>query len=202
MADEIDFYFDFSSPYGYFASTRIDALAQELGRRVNWHPILLGPMFKITGTTPLTEIPLKGAYSRHDMMRTAQLHDIPFNEPSPFPINTVIAARIMLYAQDVWPDRANLFAQHALHAYYVESINIGQSDHALRIAGEAGLGIEALRQALSSDELKRRLRTQNDAAIARGVFGSPFIIIGEEPFWGFDRLETIRRWAGVMRPPA
>lgn len=195
MAAAIDFYFDFSSPYGYFASTRIDALAHDLGRHVNWHPILLGPMFKITGTAPLTEIPLKGAYSRHDMLRTARLHGIPFNEPSPFPIGTVTAARIMLYAQDAWPDRATLFAKRALQAYYVENINIGETDEALRIAGESGLDVEILRQAIASDALRLRLRAENDAAVARGVFGSPFIIIDEEPFWGFDRLDMIRRWA-------
>lgn len=195
MADAIDFYFDFSSPYGYFASTQIDALAHDLGRSVNWHPILLGPMFKLTGSAPLTEIPLKGVYSRHDMLRTARLHGIPFNEPSPFPINTVTTARIMLHAQDAWPNRAVLFARRALHAYYVDNVNISQSDQALRIADESGLDIEALGQALLSDELKLRLRTENDAAIARGVFGSPFIIIDEEPFWGFDRLDMIRRWA-------
>lgn len=197
----IDFYFDFSSPYGYFASTQIDALARDLGRDVAWHPILLGPMFKITGTTPLTEIPLKGAYSRHDMLRTAQIYNIPFNEPSPFPINTVTAARTMLHAQDTQPDRAIPFAQRALHAYYVENIDISQPEQIVRIAGESGLDIEALRQALSSDQLKLRLRTENDAAIARGVFGSPFIILDDEPFWGFDRLDMIRRWASRVAVP-
>lgn len=201
MAEAIDFYFDFSSPYGYFASTQIDALAHDLNRRVNWHPILLGPMFKITGTAPLIEIPLKGAYSRHDMLRTAQLHGIPFNEPSPFPIGTVAAARSMLYAQDAWPERATLFAKRVLHAYYVENMNISQTENVLHLAQESGLDAERLRQAIASEELQLRLRAENDAAMARGVFGSPFIIIDEEPFWGFDRLDMIRRWSALTHRP-
>jgi 2-hydroxychromene-2-carboxylate isomerase len=195
MSSAIDFYFDFSSPYGYFASTRIEALGRDLDREINWRPILLGPLFKITGTAPLIEIPLKGAYSRHDMQRTAQLHDIPFRLPSPFPIATVAAARIMLHVKQSSPEQAIRFAHRALHAYYVDNVNIGETERALDIAGESGLDVDALREAIASDALRARLREENEAAVARGVFGSPFIIIDEEPFWGFDRLDTIRRWA-------
>lgn len=201
MAGAIDFYFDFSSPYGYFASMHIDALARDLDRSVSWHPILLGPMFKITGSAPLTQIPLKGAYSRHDMRRTARLHGIPFREPAPFPISTVTAARIMLHAQDAWPDRAIPFAKQVLHAYYVDNVNVGDAEHALRIAEESGMNIDELRPAIASDALRMRLRAENEAAVARGVFGSPFIIIDEEPFWGFDRLDMIRRWAAESGLP-
>src|SRR3546814_6861230 len=99
MSANFDFYFDFSSPYGYLASTQIEALAAEFGRQVDWHPILLGPMFKTMGSAPLTEIPLKGEYAKHDFERSARLFDIPYSQPETFPISTVAAARAMLYAQ-------------------------------------------------------------------------------------------------------
>src|SRR3546814_1943744 len=99
MADHIDFYIEFSSPYGYFVSTQIEALAAEFQRQVRWHPILLGPMFQATGSAPLVDVPVKGQYSLHDMKRTATLFNIPFKQPDPFPIVTFSAARAVLYAQ-------------------------------------------------------------------------------------------------------
>lgn len=88
----IDFYFDFSSPYGYFAAEKIDALAEAHGRSVVWHPILLGVAFKHTGLQPLPAVPLKGPYSLHDMARTARYMELPYHQPSLFPIPTQHAA--------------------------------------------------------------------------------------------------------------
>lgn len=194
MAARIDFYFDFSSPYGYFASTRIDGLAKSLGGEAHWHPILLGPMFKATGSAPLLQTPLKGDYSRRDMLRTADMEQIPFRIPEPFPIATVAAARIMLHAQSLDPALGVEFAKQALKAYYVDNIHIGEAENVLQIAQTVGLNIDDTRQAIASDPIKARLRSENEAAMARGIFGSPFIFVGDEPFWGFDRLDTIRRF--------
>jgi len=195
MPAPIDFYFDFSSPYGYFASTRIDALARELGREAHWHPILLGAVFKATGMAPLTQIPLKGDYSRLDMARTARLHGIPFKMPDPFPIATVAPARIMLHVGQDNPALARAYARRVMHAYYVDGVGIGEAGEALRLAGELGMDTGALAQAIASEAVKALLRKANDEALERGVFGSPFMLIDGEPFWGFDRLDTIRLWA-------
>jgi len=87
MAAPIDFYFDFSSPYGYLASQKIEALAAKYGRTVEWHPVLLGVVFKETGASPLTMVPLKGEYSRRDFERSARFHGIAgFRMPPKFPI--------------------------------------------------------------------------------------------------------------------
>jgi len=93
MSNSIDFYFDFSSPYGYLASTRIEAIAERYGRAVNWHPILLGAIFKVSGQAPLVSYPLKGAYALHDFERAAREHKTPYTQPDPFPVSTVAAAR-------------------------------------------------------------------------------------------------------------
>ena len=74
MTPPIDFYFDFSSPYGYLAAQKIEALAAKHGRAVDWHPVLLGVVFRQTGTAPLTDVPLKGDYSRRDFERSARFH--------------------------------------------------------------------------------------------------------------------------------
>ncbi len=93
MPAPIEFFFDFSSPYGYIASRRIDDLGARHGRAVIWRPILLGAVFKLTGMTPLTEIPMKGDYAKHDFARTARLHGLPFAMPEPFPFSGLSAKR-------------------------------------------------------------------------------------------------------------
>src|SRR5271165_1784529 len=93
MPQPIEFFFDFSSPYGYIASRLIDDLAARHGREVTWKPILLGAIFKLTGGAPLTTVPLKGEYSQRDFPRTARFHGIPFTMPTPFPFSGVQANR-------------------------------------------------------------------------------------------------------------
>ena len=194
MANPIDFYFEFSSPYGYLASTQIEGLAAEFGRQVNWKPILLGPMFKTTGSAPLTEIPMKGEYSKRDFARSAMLHNIPYIQPQPFPIGTVSAARAVIYLKEQGSVNVADFIKAVYRAYFAEGRNISETDTVLSIAD--GLGIDAgrLAEGIGQDSIKQRLKQEIDAAMARGVFGSPFMFVDGEPFWGFDRFDHIRRW--------
>ena len=194
MKDPIDFYFEFSSPYGYFASTQIEALAEELKRQVRWHPILLGPMFQATGSAPLVEIPVKGQYFVHDFDRTAQLFNIPFQLPEPFPIGTVSAARAMLYVQQKDSALATRLAKRLYHAYFAEGQNISKTEVVLAVAGQVGLSATELEAGIAQDDIKALLKQNVSDAMARGVFGSPFMIVDGESFWGFDRFDHIRRW--------
>jgi 2-hydroxychromene-2-carboxylate isomerase len=98
----IDFYFDFSSPYGYIAAAKIDALAAKHGRGVNWRPMLLGAAMKVTGGAPLPQIPLKGVYAKRDFVRSAQFHGVPFRIPSSFPISTIAAVRAFYSSHFFW----------------------------------------------------------------------------------------------------
>lgn len=192
MTQPIDFYFDFSSPYGYFASTRIDRLAAKYGRTVKWHPILLGVVFKTTGGVPLTQAPMKGAYSLHDFERTARFHDIPYKRPPTFPLPTQVAARAMLWLQQAaGEEKAIEFAKAVFHAYFAAGVNISEPEQIASIASGLGLDAAALLEAANSAPLKERLKLEIEAAMARGVFGSPLIMIDGEPFWGFDRFDQI-----------
>jgi 2-hydroxychromene-2-carboxylate isomerase len=194
MATPIDFYFEFSSPYGYFASAKIDELAAELGREVNWHPILLGPMFKLMGSAPLTEIPLKGDYARRDFARSASLFGIPYVHPEPFPIATVSAARAVLYVQQQDKPKAAELAKQLYHAYFAEGRNISSLEVVLAVAEASGIDAQDLAGGINKEETKALLKTEVNQAIERGVFGSPFIVVDGEPFWGFDRFDHIRKW--------
>ena len=187
MKAPVDFYFDFSSPYGYLASTRIDALAAQYGRAVNWRPMLLGVAFKATGGAPLPSIPLKGDYAKRDFLRSARFYNIPFRQPDPFPVSTVAACRAF-YSLENAQDRVKL-GRGLFSAYFVDNVNIGEAANVLRIAGSLGLKPD-----IESQAVKDRTRAEVDAAVAKGVFGSPYIIIDGEPFWGMDRFEQIERW--------
>jgi 2-hydroxychromene-2-carboxylate isomerase len=172
MAQAIDFYFDFSSPYGYLASVKIDTLAAKFGRDVNWRPILLGPAFKLSGNAPLIGQPLKGDYSKRDFLRTAKFLEIPFQLPAVFPISTVAAARAFYYLHDQNPALAKAVARALFRRYFAEGSDITSIEAVVAIAAEHGVNASALTAALADPVVKARLKTEVDASLAKGVFGS------------------------------
>ena len=190
MSTAIDFYFDFSSPYGYLASTRIDELAARHGRSVAWHPFLLGAVFKLTGQRALTEQPMRGPYSERDFARSARLLGVSFRLPEKFPFFAFAASRAFYWLAD--GDQAKALARAVYHAAFAEGRDVTQVSTLVEIARP--LGIEGLEEGVDQPETKSRLRQATDAAIARGVFGSPFFIVDGEPFWGHDRLEHVEHW--------
>lgn len=194
MAHPIDFYFDFSSPYGYFASARINELAAKHGRSVIWRPILLGAVFKISGQQPLTTIPLKGSYASHDLVRSARLFGMPYKMPSKFPVSGTAPSRAFYWVSDKDPVLAIKLAQALYHAYFAEDRDISNPEVTANVAAKLGLEKDRVAQALDDPAVKERLKTEVDAAIERGVFGSPFIIVDKEPFWGSDRLDQVEKW--------
>ena len=194
MANPIDFYFDFSSPYGYFASTKIDGIAARHGRSVAWRPILLGAVFKITGQQPLPAIPLKGSYAAHDLARSARLFKVPFKLPTQFPIGATAPSRAFYWVNDQDAALGKKLAQALYHAYFAEDRDISNPEVTGNVAAKLGLDKGEFAQALNDPGVKERLRIEVDAAIGRGVFGSPYIVVDGEPFWGSDRLDQVERW--------
>ena len=187
MKPSIEFYFDFSSPYGYLASHKIEALAAKYGRGVTWRPILLGVAFKATGSGPLPIIPLKGDYAKRDFLRSARFHGVPFRIPEPFPVSTVAACRAFYSLND--PKEQVLLAKALFRAYFIDNVNIGEASQVLKISNSLGL-----RPEIDSQAVKDKTRAEVEAALAKGVFGSPYIVIDGEPFWGVDRFDQIERW--------
>lgn len=194
MAEPIDFYFEFASPYGYFASLRIDAVASAYEREVCWRPIMLGAALKLTGGGPNMNLPLKGPYLLRDAPRFARLLDVPFTLPSVMPMNSLAASRAYwwLHAQD--PDMAKGFAQAVYHAHWGEGRDMSAPEQVAEVGESLGLAREELIAATQEPAVKAKLKEETDRSIERGVFGSPFIFIDDEPFWGADRLDQIERW--------
>jgi 2-hydroxychromene-2-carboxylate isomerase len=193
-ADPIDFYFEFSSPYGYIASELAEEAEKRIGRPMTWRPILLGPVFKVTGQAPLVDIPMKGEYSKRDFTRSARMHNVPFRYPDKFPIGTVAAVRAFYWTHDQDPAKARALAKALYRAYFAENRDITAPATVVEIARATGIDGEALARALEDPAVKDRAKREVDGAIAAGVFGSPFFIADGEPFWGVDRLPMLEEW--------
>lgn len=190
----IEFYFEFSSPYGYIASQLADDLGKRTGRPVAWRPLLLGPIFKATGQAPLVDVPMKGEYSKRDFVRSARFHGVDFTMPPKFPIGTVAAVRAFYWMDDRDPAQARSLARALYRAYFVEGRDIGASEVVVEIAQSLGVDGAALESALADPAVKDRARREVEAAMGRGVFGSPFFIVDGEPFWGVDRMPMVEDW--------
>ncbi len=194
MIDPLVFHFDFSSPYGYLAAVKIEALAARHRRGVDWRPMLLGAAFKVSGMQPLTLIPLKGDYTKRDLPRAARFHGIEFRMPSRFPIATQAAARIVLWQRGIDPRGCAAVVKALYRAYFVDDRDISDPEIAADVAALAGVDRAGARAAVDDPAVKEALKRDVDAAIAAGVFGSPFVFVDGEPFWGLDRFDQIERW--------
>lgn len=195
-AAPIDFWFDFISPFGYCASLRIDQLAAEHGREVNWHPLLIGvTVLKVMGLKPLMSTPLKSDYVRRELSRYGRRHGVVLARSiEAAPMNPLPAARAFAWLLHHAPEQAKPFARAALHAHWADGVELGEPDAVRRCGVAAGLPAPLLQQAVDDPEAALLLRAEVDAAIVRGVFGSPFFIVDDEPFFGVDKLELIDDW--------
>lgn len=190
----VDFWFDFSSPYSYIASEWIEAVAARHGRTVRWHAILLGATMQAAELKPPVAYPLKREYSIADFARSARFEGVPYQLPPAFPIPTQNAARVFwwLAAQD--ESRAAAWAHAGLRAYFTRSVVLNDAAALRQLCGEVGLDAAAAEAAWNDPVWKERLKRENDAAVAAGIFGAPAIVIDGELFWGNDRKPQVERW--------
>lgn len=194
MAQPIDFYFDFYSPYGYLASLQVDRVAARHHRTVNWYPIMIGAVFKVEGMTPLTDIPLVGPYSLHDFSRCARMIDADFEFPKEFPKAALAPSRAYYWLFQRDPTTAHLLAQKVYHAIFAEQADGSDPELVAKLAEPLGVNRDELLEAIQQPEIKQQVKQETERAIGRGVCGSPFFFVDDEPFWGNDRLWQIDKW--------
>ena len=194
MSAPLEFYFDYSSPYGYFAAMQIDGLAAKYDREVNWKPILLGAVFKISGGAPLPTLPLKGPYALRDILRSARFYGVEYQQPSKFPVATQAPARAFYWVNTRDPALAKRLAQALYRAYFVADRDISSPEITADVAATLALKRDDVLAALNDPAVKDLLKNEVDAAIKLGVFGSPYIVVDGEPFWGIDRFDQLERW--------
>lgn len=195
MTAAIDFWFDFSSPYSYIAHEWIDAVAARHGRTVNRHAILLGATFQAAELKSPVSYPIKREYSLHDFERSARFEGVPYVAPPSFPIPTQNAARIFWWLHDTRSTAAAAdWARAAFRAYFTRGIVLSDAPALKALAAASGLDADAAEAAWNDPAWKLRLKNENEAAIAAGVFGAPFFVVDGEAFWGNDRRAQLERW--------
>ena len=189
-APKIEFWYDFASTYSYLSAMRIEDTAKTAGVEVLWKPFLLGPIFYAQGwnTSPFNLYPAKGRYMVREMERLTAARGLPFRMPSPFPQNSLLAARLALIGhEEGW---GIPFTRHVYAAEFGDGSNISDRDVIAAIL--RGLGQNPVRLlALAGDaEIKERLRERTEEAQELEIFGAPSFLAGGELFWGDDRLEA------------
>lgn len=185
----LDFYFDFSSPYSYLAATQLPALVARAGATVHYRPVVLFAVFKAAGNDMPAKVPTKGAYMLKDLERWARHYGVPFRFSSHFPSNTIKAMRLVHVAAD--QGKAEAFTLAAFRAMWAEDRDLASPDTLADLARGVGLDPEAALAAIETQPIKDRLRADTDAAVTRGMFGAPAIVVGDELFWGNDRLHFV-----------
>ena len=194
MAEPVKFYFEFASPYSYFASFKIDETCEALGREVVWKPFLLGIAYKTTGSQPLNTIPMKGEYCMHDWQRMARFMNVPWTYPGGFPARAQNACRAFYWIHDKDPVLAKKFAKEVFMSYFGRGMDFSSADAIAEVAAPLGIDHAELLDVLADEKIKQRLKDETQAAVDAGVFGAPYFIVDGEGFWGSDRMWMIRRW--------
>jgi 2-hydroxychromene-2-carboxylate isomerase len=182
----LEFFYDFTSPYSYLASTQVEAVAARAGATVRWRPFLLGGVFKATGNRAPIETVAKGRHMWIDLERWSRRLEVPLRRPQTFPVPTVLALRAVLAAP---PDRLAHASQALFRAVWVEDREIANPVVLAAVLREAGLDGEALVAAAPSQ--KEALVVSTSEAVERGAFGAPALFVGDQLFVGNDRLDFV-----------
>ena len=189
MPKTVDFYFDFGSPSAYLAWRRIDDVAVRTGATVRPIPFLLGGLFKATGNNPPGAVPAKGLYVFKDLQRFARKFAVPLTFNEAFPINTITLMRGAAGYQGTADFRP--YCDAVFDAMWRDNRNAGDPAVLAAILAEAGLDAARFEALIGDSGVKERLKTQTEEAAARGAFGAPTFFVGDEMFFGQDRLDFV-----------
>jgi 2-hydroxychromene-2-carboxylate isomerase len=192
----LDFFYDYGSPYSYLADTRLASLRRRTGCEIAYRPMLLGGVFKATGNrSPAFEsVEAKRAYGSREMARWVAHLVVPFQFNPHFPINTLNLMRAAHAAQQL--DVFDGFHAAIFPAMWARGENLGDPEVCTRVLNEADVDAQALFAAATTDDAKRALRETTEEAIERGAFGAPTFVVGDEMFFGNDRLDFVERALG------
>ncbi|BCH25337.1 2-hydroxychromene-2-carboxylate isomerase [Mesorhizobium sp. L-8-3] len=189
--EPIRIYFDFASPYAYFALPSLEKLAGEHGREFEWRPIILWAVMKAHGIAPPMDVRVKRDYFVTDMKRSAAFHGLPYRHPDRLPVSSHLPARVYWCLADTDPSAAKEFGRSVFRAFFTQGEDITSEAAITRLAIRSGLDEAGARDAVSGPVGRAKLAAAVDLAIADGVCGSPFVIIDGEPFFGADRVPQI-----------
>ena len=189
----VEFYFDLGSPYSYLAYYRLLQMAEQQEIQIVYKPILLGGVFKATGNRSPIEIPVKGAYSILDMQRWAEYYHIPMQMNPHFPMNTLTLMRILTGVQLLHLEKFEQVLKLLFDAMFGTPQNLNEPTVLAEVLKPSGFSVEDIMSMVQSDVVKQKLITETELAIQRGIFGAPTFFVGDEMYWGQDRLHFVEQ---------
>ncbi len=192
MSKKVEFYYDFSSPYTYIASTRIEKVCEDNGAELEWKPFLLGGVFNDTGVKPALEIDNKFAYVKKDLADTSRYYGVEFQFPEHFPLISVKPMRGAFAASE--KGLLVPYNHHLFRLYWTEGKVLSQDDILRAAVSEVGIDPDWFMARIVEQEIKDRLKEETSLAAARGVFGAPTVFVDDKMFWGNDRLAYLDKY--------
>lgn len=185
----LQFWFSFGSTYTYLSTQRIEQLANPNGINVEWYPFILK---RISSGSGNQSNPRKVSYMWRDLKRRADRHGLEFNQPALYPVNYELTANVSLVAcEEGWGPE---FIKLVFRWNFVDGRQIGVDDNLEAVLRELGREPRVLIEKAQSDEIVATMQQQTEKARSLGIFGSPSFMVGDELFWGDDRLEEAIEW--------
>jgi 2-hydroxychromene-2-carboxylate isomerase len=191
MTKTLEFWFDVGSPYSYLAYRALPRLVAQTGARIDWRPMLLGGVFKATGNHSPVEVPAKGRWSRIDLDRWAKRIGTTIAMNPHFPINTLALMRGAVAMQMRGDDQLVRYLEVIFPAMWVDRRNLGDLAELTAVLRDGGFDPDEVFALANAPEAKDKLKANTEEAVARGVFGAPTFFVGDEMFWGQDRLDFV-----------
>lgn len=192
MSKTVEFFFDLGSPASYLAYTQLPSLCREAGAELVYRPMLLGGVFQATGNASPAMIPVKGRYMIRDLARFAERYGVSMRFNPHFPINTLTLMRLLVAVQLHQPERFDDALKALFRAIWVDGVNMGDLAKVAGVLVAAGFDAAQLQAQIAEPAVKDALKATTEEAVKRGVFGAPTCFVGEEMFFGQDRLDFVR----------
>ena len=192
MNKSVEFFFDFGSPASYLAWTQLPKLCADTGARLVYRPMLLGGVFQATGNASPVTVPAKGLYTFRDFSRFARRYGVTLTQNPFFPINTLTLMRAATGVQLRQPERFEAFLDEVFRAIWVDALNMGDPAVVAEVLSRGGFDPQQILALASDPQVKDALKATTEEAVRRGVFGAPSLFVGDELFFGQDRLDFVR----------
>ncbi|MFI5323116.1 MAG: 2-hydroxychromene-2-carboxylate isomerase [Thermodesulfobacteriota bacterium] len=189
MAKKVEFYYDFTSPYTYIASTRVEKICDDNGAELEWKPFFMGGLFIETGVKAPIEIGNKFAYVKQDTKDLARHYGVDFKFPAVFPLNSVKSMRGAFAAAE--KGKLTEYTHEMFRIFWTEGWDLSKDDVLKKAVAGVGLDPEWFILRIVEQDIKDKLRHETSKTAARGAFGAPTIFIGDKMFWGNDRLDYV-----------
>ena len=189
MSKQVEFFFDVGSPASYLAWTQLASIAQRHNAEIVWRPMLLGAVFQAVGNTSPAAVPAKGAYMLKDLKRFSAIYDVPFRFNPFFPVNTMQLMRgVTAY---LGTSKFESYLSAIFNALWAEKLNMESPEVVAEVLSKVGIEATDFKVRISEPEVKARLKSSTEEAVARGVFGAPSFFVNGEMFFGQDRLSFV-----------